>query len=64
MLTTIIILLIIAFIVFPEWMTFGLKGGILALLFLAFAAILIWTSLGFLGKIIIIIGLVIYFIRR
>lgn len=63
MLTTIIILLIIAFIVFPEWMTFRLKGGILALLFLAFAAILIWTSLGFLGKI-ILIGLVIYFIRR
>lgn len=63
MLTTIIILLIIAFIVFPEWMTIKLKGGILLLLFLAFAAILIWTSLGFLGKI-IIIGLVIYFIRR
>lgn len=63
MLSTIIILLIIAFIVFPEWMTFRLKGGILLLLFLAFAGILIWTSLGFLGKI-ILIGLVIYFIRR
>lgn len=63
MLTTIIILLIIAFIVFPEWMTFRLKGGILSLLFLAFAGILIWTSLGFLGKI-LIFGLVIYFITR
>lgn len=63
MLSTIIILIIIAFIVFPEWMTFRLKGGILSLLFLAFVAILIWTSLGFLGKI-ILIGLVIYFITR
>lgn len=63
MLSTIIILLIIAFIVFPEWMTFRLKGSILSLLFLAFVAILLWTSLGFLGKI-ILIGLVIYFITR
>lgn len=63
MLSTIIILLIIAFIVFPEWMTFRLKGNILSLLFLAFVAILLWTSLGFLGKI-ILIGLVIYFITR